>query len=197
MLTFTLQAIYQIVRGHISPPKLSLTKTVDVAFRCWPIDMDAFLHMNNSRYLLNAELARWRTVSACSDAFFTRVSSKEGILFLAVENKIQYLRPIAPFERYVISTTCTTDDSSSSSSSTKNDKWLYFRHVFQQHPDDIIRRDDNDEEKDAVPLTYAVIDLKAVVKQKNGVTIKPSTLMNESKFYREWVTTASKRDTYD
>lgn len=117
------------------------------------------------------------------------------MVFLAVENKIQYLRPIAPFERYVISTTCTTDDDSSSSS--KNDKWLYYRHVFQQHPDDIIRRDDNDEEKDAVPLIYAVIDLKAVVKQKNGVTIKPSALMNESKFYREWVTTTPNRDTDD
>ena len=85
-----------------------------------------------------------------------------------------------------------------SSSSKKNDKWLYYRHVFQQlgNPDDVVRTnnnndDDEEEKEDIAPLTYAIIDLKAVVKQKNGVTIKPSVLMEESRFYREWVTTTT------
>lgn len=117
-------------------------------------------------------------------------------MLFAAENRVRYLRPIKPLERYVILTTCTTvDDSSSSklssSSSKKNDKWLYYRHVFQQHPDDVVRTnnnndDDEEEKEDIAPLTYAIIDLKAVVKQKNGVTIKPSVLMEESRFYREW-----------
>lgn len=182
MLTFTLRVLYQALYGTISPPKISpVTRTVDVAFRCWPIDLDAFLHMNNSRYLQNAELARWRTVSAGGKKLRSRFSSEEGMLFLAVENRVKYLRPIAPFERYSVSTTCTVD--------SEDDKYVYYRHVFEQHPDDVVREvDGGGGGGGGVPLRYAVIDLKAVVKQRNGVTIRPSTLIKESKFYKEWIT---------
>jgi uncharacterized short protein YbdD (DUF466 family) len=71
-------------------------------------------------------------------------------------------------QKYVISTTCTVDG---------EDKWFYYRHTFQEHPDDI----------EGTAKEFAVIDLKAVVKQRNGKTVKPSTLMQESEFYREWV----------
>jgi len=142
--------------------------------------------MNNSCYLQNAELARWRTISAGGANLRARFSSKEGLLFLAVENKIKYLRPIAPFERYNVSTTCTVD--------LEDNKYVYYRHVFEQHPGDVVRGGDGDGGGggggggDGVPLRYAVIDLKAVVKQKNGVTIRPSTLIKESQFYKDWVT---------
>jgi len=60
--------------------------------------------------------------------------------------------------------------------------------LYYRHPDDDVRTnnnndDDEEEKEDIAPLTYAIIDLKAVVKQKNGVTIKPSVLMEESRFY--------------
>ena len=54
-----------------------------------PIDIDVFFHMNNSRYLQNAELSRWRTLPASNLA--SRVATKEGMMFLAVENNIKYI----------------------------------------------------------------------------------------------------------
>jgi|AntRauTorckE5430_2_1112549.scaffolds.fasta_scaffold00806_4 acyl-CoA thioesterase FadM len=166
MITFTLRAAHQILRGSLSLPVITPDKTVVIPFRCWPIDIDAFLHMNNSNYLLNAELARWRTLPA--GKLLSRALSKEGMLFLAAENHVRYIHPISPMQKYVISTTCTVDG---------EDKWFYYRHTFQEHPDDI----------EGTAKEFAVIDLKAVVKQRNGKTVKPSTLMQESEFYREWV----------
>lgn len=165
MITFTLRIAHQILRGSLSRPVVTPEKTVVIAFRCWPIDIDPFLHMNNSKYLLNAELARWRTLSAGD--VLSRAMSKEGLLFLATENNVRYMHPIAPLQKYEISTTCTVDG---------GDKWFYFRHTFQEHPDDVKGK----------AKEFAIIDLKAVVKQKNGKTIKPSTLIQESEFYREW-----------
>lgn len=169
MIFFTLRVINQIVLGTLSKPVVTPKKTVDIAYRCWPVDIDAFFHMNNSRYLSCAELSRWRCLAPTS--FFSRVTSKEGILFLAVENHIQYIRPIQPFQKFVISTSCSVDE--------KEDKWILYRHSFQQHPDDI---------KEGFPAKeFAVVDLKAVVKEANGRTIKPSVLMEESKFLKDWM----------
>ncbi len=160
--------------GYFSRPKVNAsTKAVVIPFRCWPIDIDCFLHMNNAKYLLNAELSRWRTIGNTRE-LIKRMTSKEGILFLAAENKVKYLRPIAPLQRYVISSTLQIDD---------EDKWLYYRHTFQEHPDDIKGRDDNGGAK-----TFAIVDLKAVVKERSGKTIKPSMLLEESDFYKEWAT---------
>jgi len=156
------------VRGYLSPPVVSLDKAVKLTFRCYPVDIDAFFHMNNSNYLLNAELCRWRTLPATS--IISRLTSKEGMLFLAAENNVQYFRPIQPMQRYIISTTCSID---------KEDKWFYYTHTFEEHPDDAKHE----------ARRFAVVKLKAVVKQNNGITIKPSVLMEESQFYKDWVQT--------
>eukprot|EP00553_Chaetoceros_curvisetus_P005438 CAMPEP_0204624616 /NCGR_PEP_ID=MMETSP0717-20131115/10368_1 /ASSEMBLY_ACC=CAM_ASM_000666 /TAXON_ID=230516 /ORGANISM="Chaetoceros curvisetus" /LENGTH=177 /DNA_ID=CAMNT_0051640069 /DNA_START=71 /DNA_END=604 /DNA_ORIENTATION=- len=172
MITFTLRIISQVVAGHFSRPKVNAsTKAVVIPFRCWPIDIDCFLHMNNAKFLLNAELSRWRTMCN-TGALVSRITSKEGMVFLAAENKVKYLRPIAPLQRYVISSTLQFDD---------EDKWLYYRHTFQEHPDDIKGRD-------GTAKTFAIVDLKAVVKEQSGKTIKPSVILKESDFYKEWAT---------
>lgn len=167
MITFTLRIAHQLLRGYLSRPVVTPEKTVAIAFRCWPIDIDPFFHMNNSNYLLNAELARWRTLPA-GEILLSKAVSKEGMVMLATENHVRYMHPIGPLQKYEISTTCTVDS---------QDKWLYFRHTFQEHPDDVKGK----------AREFAVVDLKAVVKQRNGKTIKPSTLIQESEFYREWV----------
>lgn len=130
--------------------------------------------MNNANYLLNAELARWRTLPAGS--LISRAASKEGLLFLAAENNVKYIRPIDPMQKYVISTTCKVE--------AGEDKWFYYRHTFEEHPDDV-----KGEAK-----KFAVVDLKAVVKQRNGKTIKPSVLIEESEFYQDWVQVVTKVD---
>ena len=167
MLTHTLRTVHQIMKGYISRPTVSPEKAIVIPFRCWPIDCDIYFHMNNSKYLATAELARWRTLPP-SD-MLSRTLSKEGLLFIAAENKVKYIRPINPMQKYVISTTVTVDS---------EDKWFYYKHSFLEHPDDAKGKQNS----------FAIVDLKAVVKKKNGKTIKPSVLIEDSKFYQEWVT---------
>jgi len=191
MLTFTLRILNQIIQGTLNPPKISIkNKAINIPFRCWPIDLDVFLHMNNANYLKNAELARWRTFPI--ESLISNFTSKEGMVFLAVENKVQYLKPIGPFERYNISTSCYVND--------KDDKWIYYRHVFEQHPLDVAvvpeksmffskgSSSDDRSENSNTPIKFAVVDVKAVVKQRNGMTIKPSILIGKSDFYRKFIT---------
>ena len=172
MLVFALRVIYQVARGYIKKPVVKVkggTRCVDIDFRCSPIDIDVFMHMNNARYLHMAELARWRTMVASNSS--SRIFSKEGMVFLAAENTVQYYRPIAPFQRFVISTTLTAPKDS--------DKWFYYTHTFREHDKDVKPGGD--------PRVFAEVVCRAVVKQRNGKTIKPSQLVEDSDFSREWI----------
>jgi len=93
---------------------------------------------------------------------------KNKYMFLAVEQSIRYSRPIQPFQRYVVATTCTVYD---------DNKWLWYKHTFEQHPDDV--------KPGQEPREYAVIDLKAVLKEQSGKTIKPSDQLDASEFSKE------------
>lgn len=169
MLTHTLRIIDSVLRGYIKPPVLNkATKTVTIPFRCWPIDVDPYLHMNNSKYLFLAELARWRTFP--ETGMVQKAFSKEGLFFLLAETSVEYQRPINPFQKFVISTNITMGN---------DDKWVYYHHSFLQHPDDV--------KKGKEPLTFAKLKVKSVLKQANGKTIKPSTIIEDSEFIRDWI----------
>lgn len=130
------------------------------------------MHMNNSKYLLLAELARWRSFPATG--LVHRAFSKEGLFFILAECDIKYMRQISPFQKFVVSTTASVGS---------DDKWLHYHHHFLEHPDDA---------KGGEQQTFAVIHAKAVLKQNNGKTIKPSSLFNESELLREWVSQETK-----
>jgi hypothetical protein len=168
MFTFTLRMLNQLMLGFARPSTVTRARGIpstDVAFRCWPIDLDIYMHMNNSCYLRVAELARWRAFPATG--LLGKVM-RDKVLFLAVEQQIRYLRPIAPFRKYVVSTTCTVHE---------DDKWLWYRHVFEQHPDDV--------KPGKEAGKYAIIDLKAVLKEQSGKTIQPSSQRAFSPFSEE------------
>ncbi|KAJ1421267.1 hypothetical protein B484DRAFT_124228 [Ochromonadaceae sp. CCMP2298] len=57
---------------------------------------------------------------------YTFVAQK-GVMFLATDQTVKYMRPIEAFQRYVVNT----------SVSVENDKWFYYKHTFLQHPDDV------------------------------------------------------------
>lgn len=169
MLTHTLRVIDAVLRGYVKPPVIDkATKTVTIPFRCWPVDLDPYLHMNNSKYLLTAELARWRIFPVTG--MMSKALSKEGLFFLLADAQIEYQRPINPFQKYVITTKVTMGN---------DDKWVYYHHHFLQHPDDV--KPGNE------PLTFAKIKAKSVLKQANGKTIKPSEMLKESDFIRDWI----------
>lgn len=165
MLFFLARIANQVVRAVTSPSKLVKAKTgllsYDVPMRCWPIDMDAFMHMNNACYVRVAELARW--------AIFVQSKTldimKKGILFLVVEQKITYLKPINPFARYYVSNAVTFSEN----------KWIHYRHTFQSLPSD----------STVDPVIYAIVDVKAVLKEKTGKTVRTDQLVEQSEFYKQ------------
>ncbi|CAJ1957118.1 unnamed protein product [Cylindrotheca closterium] len=169
MLTHTLRIINSVLQGYIKPPVLDkATKTVTIPFRCSLLDIDPYMHMNNSKYLFLAELARWRTFPATGVVH--KAMSKEGFFFILAATQVEYQRQITPFEKFVISTSVTMGS---------DDKWLYYHHHFLQHPDDV--KPGNE------PMTFAKVKAKSVLKQANGKTIKPSTLVEESELIRDWI----------
>ena len=170
MLTQTVRMISEIARGYLIPPRVTAKKTVDTVYRCWPIDADIYLHMNNSKFLQLAELSRWRTIHQFAPA----LKKQKGFLFLVAENNVKYLRPINIFQRYVISSSVCFHE--------KDDKWVYYEHRFEEHPDDVTK----DSIGNASPKTFAVVNTKAVVKEGSGKTVKPSSVFEASTFLQQW-----------
>lgn len=83
-------------------------------------------------------------------------------MFLVVDQHINYQKPINPFQRYDVEV----------SAEVSNDKWIHYTHVFQQHAQYV--------KPNAQPVIYAIVKLKAVVKEKSGKTIRPSEFITSS-----------------
>ena len=168
MIGLILRIANQVTLGRISPVKITKTASssviFDVPFRCWPVDIDAFMHMNNAMYVRVAELARWRIFLPSDTVSFT---SKKGILFLVVENDLTYNRPIMPFQKYIVRTTVTSTDN----------KWIFYEHKFIQHPDKVKAGQE--------AQTYATVVTKAVMKEKSGKTVRLTEVEND--FYQSLV----------
>lgn len=161
MLTYAIRVIWHLIMGKLRPP-VAKNRAVAISFRCSPLDSDTYMHMNNASYFRVAELARWRIFPA-SGVFGAAI--KDRLMFLAVEQKIAYKKPIGIFSKYVIVTKCDV---------YKDDKWIWYEHIFQQHPDDV--------KANAEPSVFAKIELRAVMKSPNGKTVNPSTHVANSEF---------------
>ena len=102
------------------------------------------------------------------------VFSKDSLLlrkrcvFLVSEQRIQYLRAIQPFQRYVVETKIEFNPS--------DDKWIWHTHTFLQHPYDM--------KPGNLPIKYAEVEVKIVIKEKSGKTVRPSELCTLSEFTR-------------
>lgn len=145
---------------------LHKSNKVTVPFRAWPVDLDTYMHVNNASYLRVAELSRWRIFPQSGS--LKQLYSK-GWMFLAVEQTVSYFKPIPPMAKYIVSTSITA---------TEN-KWLNYTHIFEQDPSTIKNG------KEAI--IYARIDLKAVVKEKSGKTVRALDFISTSDFYKELI----------
>lgn len=171
MLLFTLRILNQVALGAFSKVKIHRFNTAGsayyvVPFRCFPIDIDIFFHLNNAMYVRVAELARWRIFS---EAKMYDIAVKQGAMFLVVKQSVEYKRPILPFQRYIVKTSVSIED----------DKWLLYKHRFEEHPNDV--------RPGSEPKLYSVVDCKAVIKKRTGETIKTSHFLDQSEFYRKLV----------
>ncbi len=128
-------------------------------FRCWPLDCDSYLHLNNSSYFRLAELSRWRIHPHSG---IGENLDKKKIKFLVSEQSARYFRSIEPFEKFTIVTSITTTDN----------KWLNYEHKFEQHRD-LVKQGDQ-------PKVYASVLVRAVLKEPNGKTMKINELLDIS-----------------
>jgi len=156
MFLLSLRIFQQFVFAKINPIK-KIGSDFAVNFRCWPIDIDIFFHMNNSRYMTAAELSRWRlTFSSTLGGIMHRNKMK----FLIAEQSAMYYRPILPFQKYIVTTTITISD----------DKYLNFIHKFEQHPKSV--------KPGSKPFTYCIVNAKSVFKLANGKTVPVSFILD-------------------
>ena len=156
MIILALRIVNQLILGSLSKSMTIVNRCVKVPFRCYPVDMDTNIHMNNACYFRVAELSRWR-IFVPSGLF--QYCAKHRVSFIVSETHAKYHAPILPFQRYIVSTYITTSDN----------KWLHYTHRFEQHPDQVAVGKE--------PKVFAVIGAKSVLKESTGKTVPISTLL--------------------
>lgn len=154
--------VNQVCLGMLKP--LAPTSPLNIAFRCWPIDLDLYLHMNNASYIRVAEYARWRILPSSQ---FLNHKELKGLYFIVVDQHVTYMKSIQPFQKYIISM----------SIQPQNDKYLLYTQKFIQHPADV--------KPNAQPIEYATVTTKAVLKEPSGKTFRPSEVVKISKWANE------------
>lgn len=162
----------QVFNGLVFPPTIRSFKGSQAAvaqFRLWPVDCDIFGHMNNASYIRVAELHRWRMAA---ESRFLSYSVKHKIAFLAVDQTVNYKRPILPFQKYNVTTTVTVSE---------DDKYVNYHHSFDQPNGQI------GEEADA-KRHYALVTIKAVMKHPSGKTLRPSEMININPYFKNLIT---------
>ena len=151
VLLLTLRQLYHLSVGLLRRPAFT-NKHLVSQFRAYPVDLDMFMHVNNTAYPRVAELASWQLLAAVG---FLSVVPKKGLLALVVtEQKVQYLRQIKPFQKYEVHTTIKQCDN----------KWLDYSHKFLQHKSDV--------PENMEPKVYAIVTKRGVVKDLKGKTVK-------------------------
>lgn len=162
MLTHIFRSLGQFTLGRFFPHPLR--NSVTIFYRCWPIDMDLFMHMNNSAYVRVAEYSRWRF---SPQLLFSEKENKirGNYLFLVTANDAVYKKSIQGMTKYAITTTLSTSD----------DKWLKYKHIFHKgKTEDADRIVDED--------IYCIVNTTAVFKEKSGKTFRPSELRELNEF---------------
>ena len=171
MLMYTLRVVNQMALGAMFPVKV-VSKQVSSKWRCYPVDLDLFGHMNNSNYIRVAELSRWRMLA---ESGLFQFMMKRRLVFLLVEQQVTYARPIMPFQPYVVQTRVRIDE--------EDDKWVYYTHTFEEA----------NPPGGAEPMQYAKIEAKTVMKEPSGKTVRPSEVCAANPYYRNLMETVSSK----
>jgi len=173
VFVYSIRVFNSIIRGVFQkvpvvkpPPGTNKKAYYDLTFRTYPVDLDFYWHTNNACYFRMAELARWRIFPQSRSL---HESLSKGWMLLIAQQSIKYYKSIGPFQKFVIRT----------SMQYTQDKWLHYSHTFLQHPDDVARGKD--------PATFAHIQMKAVIKDRGGKTIKPSEFVQISDFNQQLI----------
>ena len=103
---------------------------------------------------------------------------QKGFLFLAVEQNVMYKKPIPPLAPYVVELSC----------SVRDEKWIIYKHRFLKYNENSINGRDiegNNDISENEEVEYAVVDLRAVMKEKSGKTVHPMAMREASEWSKE------------
>ena len=100
-------------------PRLSWSDESRVWFRVWPNDLDINIHMNNGRYMSVMDLGRFDIILRTG---LWRLVTRRRLQPVIASAMVRYRRPLAPFERFTLSTRLIGWDS----------KWLYIEHRLER-----------------------------------------------------------------
>jgi acyl-CoA thioesterase FadM len=90
-----------------------------IRLRVWPNDLDANLHMNNSRYLLAMDVGRWELVIRTG---LWRELLRRRWFPVVGSATLRFRRPLDPFQRYRLVTRLVAWD----------EKWCFLEQRFER-----------------------------------------------------------------
>ena len=107
---------------------------------------------------------------------------QKGYLFLAVEQNVLYRKPVPPLARYTVELSC----------SVRDDKWIIYKHRFLKYNGGDVSNSSSgtsdgtgDSDGEVGEVEYAVVDLRAVMKERSGKTVHPSQMKEASEWSRQ------------
>ena len=163
VLTLICRQLYHLGLGFAKKPTFVKKKWIVSTFRALPLDLDMFMHINNTAYPRIAELASWELMAAIR---FNRMYATHGFLGLVItQQQVTYKKPISPFQLYEVHTNIQYADN----------KWLDYTHHFVQHHKDVPPGNE--------PIHYATVTKRGVVKTLKGRTIKVDEFINYLKCF--------------
>lgn len=90
-----------LARRRASPPPPGLALPHVYSARAGWLDLDPYLHLNNTAYLLHAELARWNLFAYSGLLAFV---ARRRLVFLVTNSAISYRSPIGPWKPFEVHT---------------------------------------------------------------------------------------------
>lgn len=147
-MSLTLRKLQVYGRSKFRGSIKSVAEISQVTFRVLPWDLDENIHMNNSTYLQYMEAGRWDLMFR---AGFAKLVMKKKWIAPIGSIRIQYLKPLKPFQRFSVRTQIAGWD----------EKWIYLEQIIHS--------------AGKIAVTAHV---KSTVKSKEG-TVRPEDIFRE------------------
>jgi len=107
-----------VIARALARPRIGLLDESAVMLRVWPNDLDANVHMNNSRYLLAMDVGRWDLVVRTG---LWRELWRRRWFPTVASATLRFRRALGPFQRYRLSTRMVAWD----------EKWCWIEQRFE------------------------------------------------------------------
>ena len=111
--------LLRVVLAGLFRPRTGFLDAGAINLRVWPNDLDANLHLNNSRYLLAMDLGRWDLVVRTG---LWRELWRRRWFPVVASATLRFRRSLDPWQRYILVTRVVAWD----------EKWCYLEQRFER-----------------------------------------------------------------